>query len=238
LADAVEDQLLDSNPAVTLKAVHGRSPKLVAPSVEQFYAFLDDLSRHAPDLVELAELLATTGIRRSEALGLRWKDVDLVRGSMSIKQRVTESEEGGKWEVRPGAKSEKSARTFPIAPEVVAVLRRQQTRVKELRLRIGRLWRDHDLIFPSLNGTVMLPMSVTAAFGRAAGRVNWPEHCTPVHGLRHFAATQALANGASITAVSVRLGHASAAITLRIYAHVIAAQEDAASEAMARVLRR
>jgi integrase len=121
---------------------------------------------------------------------------------------------------------------------VIDALRRQQAHVAELRLKIGRHWHDNDLVFPDVQGGPRAPASITRAFTRAAARANWPEHSSPVHSLRHAAASHALAQGINLAAISRRLGHSSPAVTARIYLSSNSEQDRAAGEAMAAIPRR
>jgi integrase len=235
LGDAVRHRLIDSNPAASAKPPRGQSPKVGVPSAEQVGALLDDLAVHNPDIVDLALVIIGTGLRRSEALGLRWRDIDW-SGRISIKQVVIEFD--GRWSIREGTKSIAGQRTIGIAPSVIAALRRQQVRVAELRLKIGRFWRDHDLVFPGIDGGPRAPVAITKAFTRAAKRARWPEHSSPVHSLRHAAASHALAAGIDLAVISRRLGHSSAAVTARIYLSGDAERDSEAATVMANIPRK
>jgi integrase len=237
LSDAVRHQRIEVNPALSAKAPKGRSPKMEAPSVEQVAAFIADLETHNCELVELALVIIATGLRRSEALGLRWSDIDWEGRRLAVKQAVIEH--AGQWSIRLGTKSIAGQRTIGLATTTIEALRRQQARVAESRRAVGRFWRDdYDLVFPAVDGTARAPASVTRAFARASRRAGWPEHATPVHGLRHAAASHALAEGgtADLAAVSKRLGHSSPAVTARVYLSSSAEQDRAVADAMAGIV--
>jgi integrase len=236
LNDAVRHRLIDDNPAAHAKPPRGQSPRRGVPSPEQVEALLDDLAANNPDLVDLALLIIATGMRRSESIGLCWSDISWEEGRVSIRQVVIEY--GGRWSIRPGTKSAAGSRTIGISGPVIDALRRQQAKVAALRLMIGRHWRDHDLVFPTPEGGPRAPASVTKAFTRAARRAGWPAHSSPVHSLRHAAASHAHAKGIDIAAISRRLGHSSVAVTARIYLSSDAEQDRAASEAMTAIAGR
>jgi len=123
-----------------------------------------------------------------------------------------------------------------VALALIEALRKQQARVAEWRLKIGRHWQDNDLVFPNpASGAARRPSSVTNAFTRAAARVGWPKHASPVHGLRHAAAALALAGGVDLAAILRRLGHSSTAVTARIYLHSDADRDRDAAEVMAAI---
>jgi integrase len=222
------------NPAVHAKPPCGRSPTRTIPNAVQINALFDDLEKHNPDLIELAFLLVSTGMRRSEALGLRFADIDWSDRQITIRQVVIEHD--GKCSLREGTNSVAGSHTISLDPEVVAALRKQQARVAEWRLKIGRFWKDNDLVFPDpASGGPRAPATIIRAFTRAASRAGWPARTSPVHGLRHAAASLALAGGVDLAAISRRLGHSSTQVTARIYLHGDADRDRAAAAAMAAI---
>ncbi len=167
---------------------------------------------------------------------MRWQDICWETGTITIAQWVIEH--AGAWSVRNGTKSIAGQRSIHVAADILAALRRQQARVAEARLKVGRYWRDADLVFPDpTDGTPRSPAAITRAFARVGRRADWPAHSSPVHSLRHAAASLALASGGDLVAVSKRLGHSSAAVTARIYIHSDADRDRTAADAMADILR-
>jgi integrase len=233
LNDALRHKMIEANPAASAKPPKGQSVKVAVPDPEQVVTLLNDLAQRHPDLLDFGLILVGCGLRRSEGLGLRWQDVDWTGQRITIRQVIIEFD--GKWAIRQGTKSQAGQRTIGIAAEMVDALRRQQARVAELRLAIGRHWQDHNLVFPAASGGPQRPASVYRAFASAAKRAHWPEHSSPIHSLRHAAASHALAGGATLAAISKRLGHSSPAVTARIYLTSHAEQDRQASEAMARL---
>ena len=101
-------------------------PKRTIPDALRIAAFLDALAKHNPELVELAQTIIGTGLRLS--LGLRFQDADF--------------EFDGNWALREGTNSIVGRRTISVAPAVIEALRKQQARVAEWRLRLGKYWTD------------------------------------------------------------------------------------------------
>jgi integrase len=235
LGDAVRHQRITANPALNAKPPKGKSPKVGVPSPEQVAALIRDLEQYNPDMVDLALVIIGTGLRRSEVLGLAWGDISWDSRQITIRQVVIEH--AGQWSIRPGTKSIAGSRTIGIAADVVDALKRQQARVAEWRLKLGRFWHDHDLVFPALDGDPKAPAAVTKAFTRAARRAGWPAHSSPVHSLRHAAASHALAAGVDLAAISKRLGHSSVAVTAKVYLSAGQEQDRRAAEAMAAIPR-
>jgi integrase len=236
LGDAVRHQRIAANPALNAKPPKGQSPKVGVPTPAQVAALIRDLEYHNPDLLPVAQVIVATGLRRSEVLGLRFADIDWTQQRITIRQVVIEH--AGRWSIRTGTKSIAGLRTIGITPDLIDVLRSQQATVAASGLKAGRFWRDHDLVFPGIDGNPKAPASVTKAFTRAAHRAGWPAHSSPVHSLRHAAASHALANGAGLAAVSRRLGHSSPAVTARIYLSADQEQDRQAAEVMSVISRR
>jgi integrase len=237
LSDAVRQQRLPGNPALYAKTPRGQSPRVAVPDAMQIGALLDDLTARDPELGDLALLIVGTGARRSEALGLRWGDLDWTASRITIRQVVIEHD--GRFSIREGTKSRAGHRTIGIASPLLDALRRQQARAAAARLKLGRFWQDHDLVFPDhASGGPRSPHAVTNAFARAARRAGWPERSSPVHSLRHAAASLSLASGVDIGTVAQRLGHSSPAITAGIYIHGDNARDRAAAEIMVNLPRR
>lgn len=170
-------------------------------------------------------LLATTGMRRGEALGLRWSDLALDAGQASIRQTVIAV--GHK--VQFGTpKTAKGVRSVALDAGTVAKLRAHRARQLEERMLMGPGWADHDLVFCKVDGHPFQPERVSREFDRRVLRWKLPK--ITLHGLRHTWATLALQAGVHPRVVQERLGHSTIGITLDTYSHVTAGmQEDAAA---------
>jgi integrase len=157
-------------------------------------------------------LLATTGMRRGEALGIRWTDLDLDAGQASIRQTLICVNH----EVQFGSpKTAKGQRSVALDAGTVEALRSHRTRPLEVRLQIGDRWQDHDLVFCGIEGQPEHPEHVSAHFARRVRR--WELPMMTLHGLRHTRATLALQSGVHPRVVQERLGHANISITLDTY---------------------
>jgi integrase len=179
-------------------------------------------------------LLLTTGIRRSELLGLALDAIDLDAGVLSIRRTVTEVK--GKAVVREITKSKTSQRTLSIPPAVVTLLRQQKARVQETALIWGAEYsREPMFLFPGLAGVAMPPMAMTLKLRQFRRRAKI-EGVQPVHGWRHAAATLMIADGADVKTTQARLGHSTPVITLRLYADKVDERDRAAGEALASYL--
>lgn len=163
-------------------------------------------------------------MRRGELLGLRWQDVELEAGRLSIRQSLVAS---GKYEPRfEEPKTDRGRRSIPLPPEATATLRSWRAQQAQERLQWGPAWTDSGLLFTREDGTPLHPDRFSKLFGRHVRAVGLPR--IRLHDLRHTFATLALCAGVPAKVVSEILGHASIAITLDVYSHAVPAlQEDA-----------
>jgi integrase len=171
---------------------------------------------------------ATTGARRGELLGLRWRDVDLNKGSAAIRQtvvcvahRVTFST----------PKTRQGTRSIKLDDRTVAVLREHKRRQAADRLAVGPAWIDHDLLFAGPTGEPLHPERFTRSFQTVVAKVGLPR--IRLHDLRHGWASTALSAGVHPRVVQERLGHANIGITLGTYSHVTPSLHSDAAEAVA-----
>ena len=202
-------------------------PTWTAEQLGKFLASVDDHRLRATFV-----LLATTGMRRGEVLGLRWSDVDLDAGHLSVKQTITASNH----EVVIGpTKTARSRRRIELDPATVEALRRHRKDQVEERLMAGEEWVDNDLVFCRTDGTPVHPDGFSNTFTNRQAKVDVPQLRGP-HDLRHTWATLALKAGVHPKVVSDRLGHSTISITLDIYSHVSPSLDaDAASTVAAQI---
>ncbi len=177
--------------------------------------------------------LATTGLRRGEALGLHWSDVDLDSG----RARITHTLGAIGWQVVAGQpKTSAGRRPIALDPITVGVLRDHRKGMLEQRLLVGAGFVDQDFVFSEPDGSPLHPERVYQAFKRRVRKHAFP-YLSP-HGLRHTWATIALANGVHPRVVQERLGHAHISVTLQTYSHVQPTMhDDAAALVASRLLR-
>jgi integrase len=230
LKDAVRWGRLIRNPAGAADPPRGGQK---ADSVHSWPAatlrqFLD-ASRLANDRHHaLWVLLATTGMRRGEALGLRWNDVDLDAGRIRIVQTIIQTRSL----VSVGEpKTGRGRRPVSLDPATVAVLRAHRHRMLQERLLVGADFDDLGLVFHQPDGGWLRPDAVSEVFLRRVRRYGLPR--LTVHGLRHTWATLALEQGIHPRVVQERLGHSTIAITLGIYSHVSPTLHDEAAHLIA-----
>ena len=220
LDTAVRDGLLGRNPAAQVKrpGVDRTEARHLDPAGVVALLKAAEDSRYHTALV----LIASTGLRRGEALGLRWSDVDLRTGSLKVAKTMGQ---GGN-STEP--KTERARRTVPLSPELVAMLKRHRARQREERMRAANQWTDTALVFTTALGTAVDPRNLSRVVEKAAATADLEG--VGVHTLRHSAAFSWLEGGVHIKAVSDLLGHSSITITGDVYGHV---SDDTARAAIA-----
>jgi integrase len=178
----------------------------------------------------MVHLTATTGMRRSEVLGMTWEAADLDSGSAEVTSTLLMVVNSPTF--TPLTKTDSSRRRIALDPGTVEMLRRHRVRQVEQRLEAGELWSDdYGLMFTDEIGRPYSPDRYTRTFQSEARRLGLPP--VGVHGLRHSLATTALADGVPAKVVAERLGHSSVATTLDRYSHVSEEQDRAAAMALA-----
>ncbi len=227
---AVRDGQINTNPTQSVKApkVAPRSVQIYAP--DEVRALLTALrpSRYFPYFV----LVATTGMRRGEALGLKWEDVDLRRRVVSINRTISQAS-GGTRVSAPKTRS--SMRRVAIPNATAAVLGQWRETQREEATRFEGSWNPDGWVFTTESGTLPHPRNVLRALQVAARQAGLPAH-SGVHTLRHTVATELLERGVHARAVADILGHASTQVTLDIYGHTTRPVVQEAAEHLASAL--
>jgi integrase len=183
-------------------------------------------------LFPMFHLIAVKGLRRGEAVGLPWANTRLSDGEADIRTQVVTL---GWKTVTTTPKSSAGQRTITLDQDTVRVLRSWKRFQNEARLAAARDWVDSGMVFTQSDGTAWHPGEVTRWFGRVAKAAGLPP--IHLHGLRHGAASLALAAGADVKVVSGELGHATTHFTQDTYQTVFPEVARAAAEATAAMLK-
>ena len=177
-------------------------------------------------------------MRRGEALGLRWSDINWQRGTAHIVQTVSpDISSRGEPVIQARTKTAAGARTVKLSGATLAALKEHRKQWAARKIAADT-WADHDLIVCTVRderhrpngGMPINPNNVTRSFDVIVKRAG-VRRITP-HGLRHTHATMLLRQGVPAKIVSERLGHASIGITLDTYSHVLPDMQDTAADAM------
>ncbi len=227
LGDAVRWQLVPRNVAEQATPPRQRSREMRTWSASELRAFLSHVEG---DRLHGAYVLAgTTGLRRGELLGLRWRDLGLEAGRLSVIQSLVVV---GYTVTVSTPKTAKGRRSVALDPATIAALRAYRARVLEERLAVGLgTPRDDEFVFTEVDGSPIHPGQFSDRFDRLVKSAGLPR--IRLHDLRHTHATLALQAGVHPKVVSERLGHATVSITLDTYSHAIPAMEEEAAAKVA-----
>ena len=199
LEKAVEEGLITRNPSIGCKLPPKKNGEMKVLTQTEIVRLLNQA--YDEGYYEMFLLELTTGMRRGEILGLKWRDLNLETGELNIKRQLTT-----KGISVPKTKS--SIRTILLPPDMLDLLREMKKTAK------------YDWIFPSpvKEGEPRNPTAITKRFRIMLERA----HCKHVrfHDLRHTFATMALENGMDVKTLSAMIGHVSSETTLNIYSHV------------------
>jgi integrase len=223
LRQSVRWQILAVNPAAAASPPRPGRPRLNVPDP----AAVRRIIRAAEDdwFGVALTLLATTGMRRGEALALQWQSVDLDSGAGRIVQSV---EAVGQHLSFGLPKTDRARRTVSLPPATVALLRRWRAHQLERRVLLGSDWQGTDLVIEHGDGRPVHPDVFSRRFQRLTERLGLAG--VRLHDLRHFYATECLKAGVHPKVVSEALGHASTAFTMDTYAAFLPTiQREAAS---------
>jgi len=230
LQQAVRWQLLSLNPADS-----------VTPPRKSYQEMgvLDE--QQALSLIKAAEggryyipilLVVTTGMRRGEVLGLRWRDVDLDKGIIHVRQTLTRVGNEIKFKQPKTAKSRQSVAMLPLTTEALRVRKKHQA---EERLALGPAYNDMDLVCVRPDGDPLKPGSFSNTVIALAEKLGLPR--ITLHGLRHSHASHLFRLGQHPKLVSERLGHSGTGITQDLYTHMLPGMQDSAALELDKALK-
>ncbi|MDF5758807.1 tyrosine-type recombinase/integrase [Spongiactinospora sp. TRM90649] len=201
------------------------SPVMVWTPV-QTSAFLDHARSHR--LFALFRLIALRGLRRGEAVGLRWRDVNAAAGVIGVHWQITQL---GWTPIQGKPKTDASDRTIAVDAETLAALQAHRARQARERLALGEDWIDTGFAFTDELGRPLHPQYVTDQFYLLVYEAGLPP--IRLHDLRHGAASLMLAAGVELKVVQETLGHVSSTFTRDTYTSVFPEVAAAAAESTA-----
>jgi integrase len=234
LEQAVDWEILTKNPMKKVKKpkVPRRRPKVVDKS--GFDALLKQTAGLA--IWPVIVLGMATGMRRGELLALAWTDIDFDRATLEVSKSLEETKKHG---LRIKTTKSGETRRFSVPADVLDMLREHKQEQQRQREMYGSDYVNLNLVFCRPDGYFYNPDKLGVRIRRAMQKAGL--NGVSLHSLRHSHASELLSQGAPITAVSERLGHASPNITLSIYSHALPADNSAAAklwnDAMADVIQ-
>ena len=224
--------LLTRNVCDAVDPPRPRNKVMATLDTKDIQTFLEAASRSRYGPVFFLALY--TGLRRGELLGLRWSAVDLEAGTLSVTQTLIRLTGVGLMAVEP--KTPRSRRLVSLPPSAAALLSGLRVKQKDERQELGLKWNESDLVFSRPDRSPIDPDTITHAFAGIVKKAGLPS--IRFHDLRHTHATLMLKQGVHPKIVSERLGHASIAITLDTYSHVLPGLQERAALGFEEMLQR
>ena len=230
MRDAVRWGLISTNPITDARKPMKKSPEMKAWLPDELGTFIT--VTRTDRQAGVWHLLATTGMRRGEILGLRWDDIDFDNNTLTVRRTRVRS---GTAVFDETPKSQASMRTINIDSQTMQALRQQKARQAEERLAMGGRWEDqHGHIATNRDGSRVDPHAFTRRFLVITRKAELPR--IRLHDVRHSYVVAARKAGTDVKTISQRIGHADVNVTLTVYDHVFHEDDKNAANTTAALL--
>jgi integrase len=229
LAHALRKDLIARNVASLVDAPAIKTREMVTLSEDELQRFIAQVA--GDELEALHVTAVTTGMRLSELLGLRWRDVDLTKREIHLRYTL-EKYHGEITFAEPKTKG--SRRTVNLVRTAAELLRRHRVAQARARITAGAAWIDRDLVFTNELGLPVADQSFRRGFHRHLKAADCPE--IRIHDGRHTAASILLGRGVHAKIVSEMLGHSRIATTMDLYSHVTPTMQREATAEMEKAI--
>ncbi|MBO9128503.1 tyrosine-type recombinase/integrase [Bacillus sp. 165] len=209
---AIKWELIRENPVkgVTAPTVPKTSKEVW--TVEEANRFLDTCTEWNALVPFMLGIF--TGMRRGEILGLKWRNIDLKKGVIYVRENLVQTRTGL---ILKDLKTSSSLRDVHISTTVVEVLKKYRNEQGKWKERLGKAYIDQDFVVCTLNGNPVYPRNLLRKFSETIKLAKVPK--MSFHGLRHTHATILMALGENPKAIAERLGHSRVGVTLDVYSH-------------------
>jgi integrase len=226
---AVRQGILNRNVAQNTEPPKIEHRELNTIRPEQINIFLE-AARETPHYA-FFYLLLHTGLRRGEALALKWKNIDMGLASLGVQAYLSVtlslSKVAGKTYIRE-PKTSSGKRRVALPPSLTLVLQQHKLKQQESFALLGTTLTGEGYVFCHHDGTPLDPSTVSHSFAHVLRQAGLPP--MPLHGLRHSHATLLLQAGTHPRVVMERLGHSSIRVTLDTYSHVVGGLQESAAQ--------
>ena len=224
----VDDTILQSNPAKRVRPPKYDRTEVVCLDDVQAAHLLELIDAEPMEFKTAIKLLLFTGMRRGEALGLKWQDIDFDSSLLSVRRASQYTPTKGIFVKVP--KTQSSVRTIKVPTIGMLSLKEFKKWQNKQRLALGDLWEDGDWLFTSWSGNPIHPDTLSSLFSTFIKTTGLPQ--IHIQSLRHTNATLLIAGGENVRTVSRRLGHSQTSTTLNIYSHAIESADAKAAQTL------
>lgn len=185
-------------------------------TIEQVKILYENLKSEPMKYQAYLLLSIYSGYRRSEMLGLEWKDIDFEHDLIHVRRTSQYTSEKGIY--TDTTKTRKSKRVSKMPASIMNLLRQFKADQNEEARRLGTKWEDHDRLFTKWNGAPMNPQTPFEWLKGYCERIGIPFR--NIHSLRHLHASLLIFEGVDVVAVSEDMGHSVVGTTLNLYSHM------------------
>ena len=199
--------------------------------LDQAQTLLVEAAKVNPRTYIITLLALETGMRKGEVFGLKWQDIDMKKGLLSVRRSLATT---AKKTYLQEPKTAKSRRTISLTSGLVKALKSYKAKQAEQKLAMGELYEDQDFVVANELGGIVHPNTFHATYRRMLKRTGLEEF--NFHTLRHTHASMLLHKGINAKVVQERLGHASMTMTLDVYSHLMPGMQETVVIAMDGVL--
>ena len=220
LKKAVRQKRIERNPMEFVDRPRCVPKEVECPETHEFESLLTRIQNAR--YYAMAIFLANSACRRGEALALRWADVNLATGWITVSKSLSETPDGLEVKTTKSGKT----RSVKLSESTIQVLLRHRDQIEQEKWLCGDSSNDQNLVFPTPVGSHYVPSQITnrlVAFMKEVGIKS------SMHSLRHYNISTLLSRGVPLPVVSKRAGHANPQVTLNIYSHVMKGDAEAAS---------
>ena len=225
---AVKMGVVSENPCTKVTIPKGEVKEKQIYSQEELEVLLNKLIDEPTKYRAFFYLISYTGLRRSEMLGLEWKDIDFEHNVISVRRTSNYTAERGTY--TDTTKTKRSQRSLKISPFIMNILKQLKEEQDEEALRLGSKWVDTDRLFVKWNGEEMNNQTPYGWLKEFCEKNDLPFY--GLHSFRHFAASALISAGLDVTTVSGALGHSNYVTTLNVYCHQFQNAQARVAEAM------
>ena len=220
--------IITSNPAQRVDLGKRTKPKPAYYDDEQVITMFAALENEPFRYKAMVYFTIDTGMRSSEVTGVRWSDIDLEKGVVTVNQQRLYVSGYGTFESDP--KTDHGFRTITLSETVTEMLIEYKTKQAENMTKFGTAWNHNDFVFVHEDGTPLHPQRPYMWFTEFLERHELPK--ITYHQLRHTNASLLISAGVDIVTLSGRLGHFDKSFTFNTYIHMIKSKEAQAANKM------
>lgn len=234
---AIRQEIFDFNPLARVDRPKAKKYQASHYSVEEVKT-LEALSKDDPLYIPII-LAAYCGVRRSEALGLTWENVDFAKNEIRIYQKVMQTKRNGKTAlvISDQMKNETSRRIVPMVPMVSEALKKHKIRQEQNREQFRKAYSTKylDMVCVDAMGDLIRPNYVTTHFRFLLDKLGMRR--IRFHDLRHTCASLLVESDTNMKTIQMWLGHSSMKTTADIYAHLDMNAKNSAAVALTHLFR-